>query len=263
MIRSLIYLLGLYFTRFIPLKIFWGLYSLAESVRIKIGPKILVPLIILSYGATLFVLFIILLAGLNFSLAHNLQLIWLPLLAVPEKSAFYWKNFNDKNYIFLLSPLLYLKAIVLPLRIILGLLEYSALVAMGFGAVEVVNDYSSHLNPDILDLFFPANGAVLLYGGFAIFVLVSFFLYFVLAPRNLHKWKRRIMTSSRYAPAYRSLIISPALLHPYFFLSPGAKLFCAKRKISSKRIALLLSKAILENRDVISFEWLEKNQRRL
>jgi len=254
MIRSFIYLLGLYFARFIPLKIFWGLYSLMEAAKIRIRPKTLIPLVILSYGAALLALFIILLAGLNFSLAHNLQSVWLPLLVAPQQ--------DDRNFAFLLSPLLCRKFAVLPLRIILGLLEYSALIAMGFGAVEVINDYSSHLNPDVLDLFFPANGAVLLYGGFAFFVSAGFFLYFLLPSRNLRKWKRRTAASSQYAPVYRNLIVSPALLHPYFFLSPGAKLFCAKHKIDSKRIALLLEKAPIENRDVISLEWLEKNQRR-
>jgi len=252
MFRSLVYLLGLFFTRFIPLKIFWGLYSLAERVKMRRGPGLLIPLVVLSYGASLLALSLMLLVWLNFSFAHNLQLVWLPLWVEPEK-------LNPKNYSLLISPLVYSKFFRLAGKIIFSLLEYLALISVGFGAAEIRNDYSSHLNPDYLDLMFPANGAVLFYGGFTLFVLVGFFLYFLLAPRNLRKWKQRVAISSQLAPGWQRLIISPALLHPYFFLSPGAKHFCVKYKIEAKRIALLFNKALIENRDIISLEWLEKN----
>jgi|GEM_PF-1530741 len=260
MIRSFVYLLGLYFVRFIPLKIFWGLYSLGERLKIQIGPKLLFLLIPASYGVSLLALFFILLAGLNFSFAHNLQLVWVPLLAEPGNPANFDSGKLDyRYYSFLLSPLLCRKILAIPLKIVFQMLAYLALIATGFGAAEISNDYSSHLNPDFFDLLFPANGAVLFYGGLALFILTGFFLYFLLPVRNLRKWKRRMETSSRFSPGYRNWIVSPALLHPYFFLSPGAKNFCAQHAVDPKIISLLFNIALVENRDIIPFEWLKKN----
>jgi hypothetical protein len=259
MLGSLVYLLGLYFTRFIPLKFFWGFYWLGERCKIKIGHKILIFLVILCYGLAFLSVFFPLLAVLNLTLAHGFPLVWLPLMTGPKGSAdFDPKSLNDRNFSLLLSPLVYSKFTVLPLKFILRFCEYLALVSMGIGAVEISNDFSSHLNPDLLDLFFPADGGVLFFGGFTLFVLAGFFLYFILGARNLRRWKRRLEISAQYSAGYQQLIISPALLHPYFFLSPGAKHFCVKHKIGTKRIALLLEKALIENRDIISLEWLTK-----
>jgi len=263
MLKSFVYLLGLYYFRYIPINIFWGLYSptLAKSnfKNTFLGKLSGIILIFISYAAGLFMLVSLFTLILNIIIAKNWQNIFLPLIfAKDDNLTFGQTKSRGFQFSFLLSRLFWSKRITLPFKFFLRLMEFLALVSVGIGIVELSNDFSSHLNPDFLDILFPQSGAFLFYGGITLFSLSSFFLYFALPQDNIQKWKARIQESQPKPKFIKKLIISQALLHPYFFLSPHGRHSASQNQENQKRLSLLLEKALLENKDRIPEEWLEK-----
>ncbi|MFH1182982.1 MAG: hypothetical protein V1690_01835 [Candidatus Moraniibacteriota bacterium] len=200
----------------------------------------------------------ILIFALNILVINNFQSTILPILLTEEIIATVKLNTIDSKYFsFLLPRLIYLKRFAIPFKFILRLSEFLALISMGIGLVDIINDFSSHVNPDLFDILFPLSGALMLYGGITLLSITSFFLYFVFPPGNIQKWRNRLNVSLNFPFWLRSYAVSPALLHPYFFLTPRGRFITVKNTISTKTLTLLLEKALLDNKDRIPEGWLE------
>lgn len=261
MIKSFLFLLGLYFLRHVPLTIFWGLYSLLPEEKIS-KPGIAYPagFLVLGYLASSFLIISVVVFVFNVLIANDFQSTILPILLTEEIVAAEKLNpVEIKRFSLLLSQLVCLKKFALPFKFLLRLFEFLALISIGIGLVDILNDINSHLNPDLFDFLFPLSGALTFYGGISLLSITSFFLYFIFPPKNIQKWKRRSNASLSFTAGFRSHIVSPSLSHPYFFLTPKGRYLVSKKLIPSATLTLLLEKALLDNKDRIPEEWLEKS----
>ena len=262
MVASLLHLLRLYYTRHIPLTIFWGLYSILPVEKLSRGllKFVLVALLlVLGYSLGWILILFHLVFLFNILLAYNFHTTILPILLIQEPFIkFGPKTTNGILYSFLLSRLIYRKKFSLPLKFLLRLIEFFALISIGIGLVDLSNDFASHASPDLFDLLFPLYGALPFFGGVTLLSLTSFFLYFIFPSGNIQKWKRRQRASLGFSSHLRKYVISPDLLHPYFFLTPKGRFLTAKRAISDKSLTLLLEKALLDNKDRIPAKWLKQ-----
>jgi hypothetical protein len=260
MIKSFFFLLGLYFLRHIPLAIFWGLYSLfPQEKKSKIGLGLSIIFLAIGYGAGFLLIMSIIIFILNVLIINNFQSTILPILLTQEIiTAGKLNSIKSKYFSLLLSRLVYSKRFSLPLKFLLRLVEFLALISIGIGLVDVLNDIASHENPDLFDLLFPLGGAMMLYGGITLLSITSFFLYFVFPTRSIQKWEKRLSVSLNLPAGLRNYIVSPSLLHPYFFLTPKGRFLTTRKAPPTKTLTLLLEKALLDNKDQIPEEWLEK-----
>lgn len=258
MIRSFFFLLGSYFLRHVPLTIFWGLQSIfpfSKHSHLRVLSSLL--FLIVSYGTSFLLLMSILIFVLNYMVIKNFQSTILPILLTEELITANNLNLvNNKYFSLLFSRLICSKKFAIPFKFALRLLEFFALIAIGVGLVDILNDFSSHINPDLFDILFPLNGALPFYGGVTLLSLTAFFLYFVFPSSNIQKWEKRLRLSLNFPASIRGYIVSPTLLHPFFFLTPKGRLITRKNSITVKTLTLLLKKALLDNKDQIPEEWL-------
>lgn len=259
MIKSFFFLLGLYYFRHVPQSIFWGLFSVLPTINsLKLKTFYLGLLLSVSYVVSFFLLCSLMIFAFNVLLAYDFQSTILPILLTEDIiTNSNIKTFSRKNFSLLLSPLINLKRFALPFQFILRLLEFIALISIGIGLVDILNDVTSHVNPDLFDVLFPLNGALPFYGGITILSVTSFFLYFIIPPRNIQIWMKKVEISSHFPAVIRNQAISPSLLFPYFFLTPKGRFITGKNGLSAITLALLLKKALLDNKDQIPEEWLE------
>lgn len=259
MIKSFFYLLGLYFFRHIPQAIFWGLYSLYPLGKSRVVQIIFATVYAtISYGVSLFIWVSVLTFLLNVLIAYDFQSTILPIL-LTQGIVNIWPsgNYRSGYYRLLLSPLITQKKLALPIMLILRILEFGALILVGIGSVDILNDVLSHDNPDLFDILFPLGGAMFFYGGITLLSLVAFFLYFIFPSRSIQMWNRRLQVSQNFSSGLRNWIIFPSLLQPYFFLTANGRYLTRKNAISTKALTLLLEKALLDHKDQVPENWLE------
>lgn len=208
---SLFYLLALYYTKHIPQTVFWKLYLLPpnqsrpRTVRIAF-------LVILSQLLAWLLIVLHLVFLLNVLLINNFHTTVLPILLT--------QKLKDQYYSFLLSPLVCEKKINLAAKLVFRLLEFFALISIGIGLVDLVNDLTSHANPDLFDFLFPFSGALPFFGGIVLLSFTSFFLYFIFPLKNPQQWQKRYQISLGFPHCLRNYTVPPSLLHPYFFNRP-------------------------------------------
>lgn len=260
---SFVFLLGLFYTRYIPLSIFWGIYSCFfgdEETQENFFTKIFTVLLILfSYLISFLIITVLCLAILNYFFQDSSEGV-APILLFVSENWFFPSRPHFKNYFysFLLNQIFCSPKKILAIKTICTFLEVLFLVLIMIGAIEVYNDFHSHLNPDIFDFLFPEGGAEFLWGGIALLSLTYFFLNFLIPGLSGHKWKKRLTLSTRFRPFIKELVISNSLFHPYFFLSPAGRAYLKENPKPEEELSLLLEKALIENKDRIPENWLKK-----
>lgn len=258
---SIIFLLSLFYFRFIPLSIFWTVFPLlVKSLKVKkLYFNILAAvLIVLSYTVAITVVTALPIAILNYFFQDGDKGILTPVLLFVSKELEFPGLMPFKNYFysFLLNGIFCTKKKLVVLRSLATFLEIISLVSIILGGIEVYNDYHSHLNPDAFDFFFPENGAGMFWGGIAALTLSYFFLTFLIPGQSIRKWKRRLEISSKISPSIEEFIIARSLFHPNFFLSPSGRTAVKENHKLADKLPLLLEKAFIKNKDRIPDEWL-------
>jgi len=250
---SFLFLLSLFYLRFIPVNIFWGIYFcfFGRNSRYNIFYQPIIAFFaILSYLPAVAASATLPIALVNYSIQdyQNGSLVPMLLLFGPSKNTY---------FSFLLTEIVCNKKIASFLKNFAQFIRVMALVTIVLGGIDVFNDYNSHVNPDVFDLLFPKNGAVMFWGGAAVFIFTYFHLSFLTGGTSLVKWKGRLNASSGISPFLRYFAVSQSLLHPYFFLSLRGRRLVGKNKKLNKKLILLLKKAFVEERDEIPDEWLD------
>jgi len=271
---SFIFLVILFYLRFIPISIFWRLYFLFYPITQALArenPKrprnlsgqILAPILMgASYCLSFAILVSPFIAVLNYLFQDKGESLLVPILLISTNNSYL--NFlgrspqKDSLFSFLLSDWFCNKKKIMALRLLVLTVEILASLGIIFGSIEVFNDYNSHRNPDIFDFLFPDNGAAMFWGGIAIFFLTHFYLYFLAPASSTRKWKTRLLAGSQIPAALREFTISRSLLHPYFFLSSRERGFVKENNVTGEKLNPLLEKAFRENRSSIPIEWLEQ-----
>ena len=261
MLVSLIFLFGLFYLRFVPITIFWAIYSLLfswEPRKNTLFQLLIAANVIISYITALIILIALPVAILNYFIHESTENSLIPMLLLASDNNFRLLgkvNWRDYLFCFLLNENLCSKKKVIALKLMLTATQIVALILIMIGGIEVFNDYNSHINPDIFDFLFPEVGAGMFWGGIALLALTYFFRFLIPAT-NVIKWKKRILASNNFFSSLRDCAISLSLLHPYFFLSPEGRKLVKNQKISSGQLTLLLRKVFIENKDVIPDKWL-------
>jgi len=263
MLASFVFLFGLFYLRFVPIAIFWEIYSFFFNWKPRKNiffQTTIIAIVIISYIIAWVILIAFPIAILNYFLQENTESSVVSILLFVSENNFRLPNkinWKDHLFYFLLNKGLTSKKKVAALKLMLPIAQITTLVLIMIGGIEVFNDYTSHVNPDIFDFLFPKTGAGMFWGGLALLAL-TYFVYFLISAANAVKWKKRIFISNNLSPLLRDYVISSSLVHPYFFLSPRGRGLVKNKKISSRRLALLLEKAFIENKDQIPDEWLEE-----
>jgi len=260
MFESLFFLLGLYFMRHIPISIFWGLCSLFPAVvRPKQRLAVLKMFASISVISVFLILFSILIFILNILIVNNFHLTILPILLTEEIARVWnYKIKKDRYYSLLLSLFITQKRYASSFQFILRIVEFGALIFIGVGLIDILNDVLSHKNPDLFDILFPLGGALPFYGGITILSITAFFIYFVFRQKNIQRWRKRLQIAQKFPAGLRDFAVSKALLHHYFFLSAKGRSLTRKNNISTQNLILLFKKALLENIDQVPEEWLTR-----
>jgi len=261
---SLLFLLSLFYLRFIPINMFWGMYFLFfgrnNHYKALYYQPLIAALIATSYLLALIVLATLPIALINYSIQDygnsNLIPVLLTLKGGTDINFLGNSPLKDTLFSFLLAGCLCHKKMALVLKNLAKVIHVLAFVLIILGGIDVFNDYNSHVNPDIFDLLFPENGAVMFWGGIAVLTLVYFYLSFLTADTSLSRWKKRLAAIPSISPVFKYLVVSQSLLHPYFFLSPNGRRLVNKKEEINKKLILLLKKAFVENRDRIPEKWL-------
>jgi len=263
-VLSCSFLAGLFYSRFVPIGIFWAIYAVTYGYKISnyfLRQAFITFAIALSHLIAAIIAISLPVAIANYLVAGEHKNILFPFLMifVEKKDISFFLNHKFKDYFFsfLVNKLFCSKKIILFLKGALIIIQCVTFLSIILGAIEVFNDYHSHANPDIFDFFFPQYGAGMFWGGTTIFVFTFFFLNFIFPNKSLLKWKYRLIAISDFAPILRRLAVSPLFFHPYFFLSPAGRLLVKRNGLSAEKLHLLLTKAFRENKREIPEEWLK------
>lgn len=259
---SFVFLLSLFYFRFIPISIFWTIYlPFSDKLSRKIYREVIaVCLIILSYSATLAIVAVIPITILNYFFQDSNEGILAPiLLFVPEKEWNLSGTVPFKNYFFsfLLNSIFCSERKILLTKTLATGLEVISLVLIILGGIEVFNDYNSHLNPDIFDFLFPEYGALMFWGGIFVLTVAYFFLAFLIPGLSVKKWKKRLALSADLPPFIKEFVFSRSLFHPNFYLTPSGRLIVKNNTEAIEDLPLLLEKAFIKNKDRIPENWVD------
>lgn len=230
-IKSAGFLLLLFYTRAVPIEIFWKLFELASKLRGVRNIKVLyrltiVVLCIFSYLFALIILISPLVAFLNFLFESEMKSLLTGLFLFIKNGK---NNLSEPKTLRLPVPgadrpyLLLNSKIVKNSKLLeLGKIFFVSAGILGatlfsIGSIETINVISSHRNPDLFDILFSGIGSKLLFGGIFTISLSLFYLYFLTYSKNSIVWKRRIALSVEFPKFTRPLVVSSSILHPYFF----------------------------------------------
>ena len=259
--KSFLFQIWLFYFRFLPLQIFWGLCPAIVFQNQQKHPRLFASAVFLflffAYliASLLFLIFPVTIINFLIFWTGGKNLVAAVFLFPPEEDSQTQKQEKerDSNFQFLLSPLVNSPVS----KVFFRLLEIFSLILLGISSVELFNDLFSHHNPDIFDFLVPNFGGEMFWGGASLFSLTSFFLYFAGAVFDLRVWKRRRQKVGS-SDFWQKMLFSASLLHPYYFLSPKGRKKLRHQKV---RIDLqkLLCRAYRKNLSWIPEEWIVEN----
>jgi len=209
-IKSFLFLLNVFYLKFIPTAFVWNGFAPLIKPEKENYRTIRITLFTISILISYLIALIIYLIPFIFFL--NLILI-----GSGNKDSFlsiYFFLGGITNYSLLVSRLANPKFA----KVLGNILLFFSLIILTIGGMEMFNDYSSHVNPDIFDLLLPEYGGKLFWGGAFLLTLSSFILNFLSQSQSIKVWKKREEVAKKLPKYLQTLVFSKSILHPYFFL---------------------------------------------
>jgi len=249
-LKSYIFLLLLFYLRYIPLAVFWHLFMPIIPTKRSFSKVLVLISITLSYIFSLFILAAPLLFFLNFFLMDDSRremLLSLFLFLGGVENSF--PPSSHRESLFSRVNVKRSKLSMLAANVV----SLFSVAVITLGSIEVFNDFNSHSSPDIFDLFFPDFGGSMFWGGITLLTLSSFYTYFLSNTQSVRKWKYRWAVASSFPDFLKDLIFSFSLTHPYFFLEQKSR----GKHINSPKLRLLLKRAFREDKDHIPSDWMK------
>lgn len=228
-LTSFIFLLALFYARFIPLEIFWKLYFIFKKILLpEIKPVFNIGLFLfltVSHLIALFVLVCPFLWVANYVSRQDLGKNIFSFFLITSLSKV---TKHDRLYFLLLSNWLNNLRKVKCLYWSAQALKLMALLATIIGAIETTNSIHSHVNPDIFDWFFPENGAYALWGGLTGLSFGHFLTGFLLRIQSASQQRKRLAELPNLPEYLKNIVFSSALSHKYFYLPRKERIGLAK-----------------------------------
>lgn len=271
LVISILFLLFIFYLRYIPISIFWKLYSFFSLEKGIIENKSFASLfnrrliegllVFFSYSIAFIVVSTLVIAISNYFFRDNTKSVLAPMILFSSHD--YLKILKERKYFsilfsFLLSDWFCFKKRIFLWRSTVLSIRFFAILLIVIGGIDVYNDYNSHINPDVFDFLFPESGSAFFWGGIVLLNTTFFLLDFLMPTSRSLGWKDRLEKSFVMSPTTREFVVSRSLLHPYFFLSPHGRLLVKTNNTPTNKLSLLLEKAFVKGKDWIPDEWLEK-----